>query len=222
MIMRPGLFLLGAAAFVLSSAGDAQVQGVCVSGCYIPNPQQQQQQRPPDLTHVFHFQAVQESNDFWLRESSRPDPLPALSQVNLPIRDATSLVTGPAGSAKFTLDDGTNVSLGPGTQLAIDRFEKTSDDAPAKVSMHLVKGKLRWTNKLEKAYHRIFPELRIISGLGSVRGTDFEVFQDVDGSGYVQVYEGVFTYTDDDSGSVLNVNPGQTLRFENFKVVGIE
>lgn len=203
-----------------SSISGAQVQGVCVSGCYIPNPQQQQQTQP-DLKRNFHFQAVQESKDFWLREAMRPEALPTIPQANLPIREQTALLTGPDGSARFGLSDGTSVTLGPGTEVVIDRFERQRDDL-ASLVIRVVKGKMRWQHAVMLIKERILPSVRMPSGSGAVRGTDFEIAQEVDGSGYVRVYDGLFTFTEYDSGRTIEVNAGQTLRFENFEIVGVE
>ncbi len=212
-----GLLILTGA----GTTGDATVPGQCISGCNIPNPQQQQQSQA-GLARVFHFQAIQNSQDFWLREATRRERLPAISRLNLPIRDQSSLITGPAGNARFTLVDGTTVSLAPATELVIDRFE-ISNNGSAKLSMHLAKGKMRWANRvLEPILNRIFPQPRIGRHPCATRGTDFELSQDVDGSGFVRVYKGTFIFNDHDTGAVLEVHPGQRLTFQNFKVVGVQ
>ncbi len=190
----------------------------CVLGKRPESPPAQMQ---VDLTTVFHLPAVQEANDFWIQLDDRR-MLPAREQINLPIKERSGLVTGPNGSARFDLADGTKVTLGPGTEVVLKKFQSSPGGAPADLWLTLVKGRMRWQHKVEQYLKRFSPRITVGCCITSVRHTDIEYSQEPGGSGFVRLNEGVIEFSDLDGGAPVEMHAGQTLRFENFQIVGVE
>ena len=98
--------------------------------------------------------------------------------------------TGVASATKLVFRDDTNLAVGPGATVTLDRFVFSGDDATAsKVSVNLVRGAFRFTTggSDKKAYEIKTPLASI-----AVRGTVFDVLS-VAGQTVVTLLDGALT-----------------------------
>ncbi len=139
-----------------------------------------------------------------------------------PIPFGSRIVTGPSGHFRATLPDGALFTLGAGGELVIDDFVYDSDPGLRKITLSLVKGFFRWVtgkvglgvqSEVEK------PHVRVRVGTIGFRGTDAEIFQDPDGSGYIKMYEGEVVLTPYDTDRDIVVRGGQILKFDQNGVI---
>jgi hypothetical protein len=100
------------------------------------------------------------------------------AQPGAPLSASERIVTGPDGSAAFVARDGTVVSVGPNTSVALSRFEFDSTTQRGRFALDLLRGTVRVVTGLRaSAGPDRFSVTTPTSTIG-VRGTDFivEVF----------------------------------------------
>lgn len=218
VIAALGLFC--AAAF--SDGADAQVQGVCVSGCNIPSaPAAPTAPMPPDPRFNIIGAAAVVQGEVQLRT---PDGRVLYDQVAF--KDAipfgSTVSTGPSGKIQILLADETSFTIGPNSEMVLDEFVYDPATSTGKITATVVKGLFRFiTGKVaRKDPENIKVKLNV--GTIGIRGTDFDVDVDPDGSGYILLNKGEVYLTEYDTERVYTLHPGQRLRYENFKIVGIE
>lgn len=232
------------AIFALQEVGavvQAQVRGRCVRYC-APPPSRHREPQPIQLdpATTFYVPRVHEAVDFIVLDGGRSRPM--IDNLNLPIRPGAELVTGPNGSARFELADGTEVRLGANTKITLveygpDRIEP----AKTKLDVDLVQGWMRWIDKgrssisqsLDRKVNQFKYRFQVRACRNACasapRGTDFEVSQSESGAGFLRVHDGevLFTYkvrarpvprgyvAEVDHPGYAYVQPGQTFRWDD-------
>ncbi len=95
--------------------------------------------------------------------------------VGAGMADADQLVTGREASASLTLKDGTLVTVGPNTTLALTQVQFDSTTQDGSLAVTLFKGSLRmvtgWLGKLHPEQVKVITPTSVVG----VRGTDFIV-----------------------------------------------
>lgn len=121
--------------------------------------------------------------------------------------------TDAAGKVQVMLKDQTVFSIGPNSKMVLDEFVYDPSSSASKLAAQLSKGFFRWvTSKIVRK-----PDVRIQvgsdGGIG-IRGTEFEVEVRPDQSGYVKVFSGEIVYTAKKAQTIVSVNAGQILSFD--------
>ena len=219
--MRYGI--LAIALFLASAtSAAAQVQGMCVSGCNIPNPVTQQPQQPaqPDPNILIGITAHVEGDvAFYRPDGTRIEPSPG---GNTPVMHNARIVTGPGGSARFLLIDGTGFTVGANSEMVMDDFVYEASTGIMQVSARFMRGVFRWiTGKVARKDPESM-KVHLNVGVLGIRGTDFEIFAEPWGEGRVVLHEGELQFREYDTDRLIIIRAGQTLRWENFQFVGVE
>lgn len=125
------------------------------------------------------------------------------------------VVTGPTGSVNFTFPDGTQIELGPSSELILDAFEYLGD-AGQRITLGLTTGLFKWSSPLRLFHLKRRYGVRLAEGVAvGVRGTEFEVEATPFGSGYIKLYSGeleISVYGD----APYTLYGGQMISYENF------
>jgi hypothetical protein len=125
----------------------------------------------------------------------------------------SKIVTGPSGSLRVTLPDGSAYTVGENAEMVIDEFIWDPDITVRKFTIGIVKGMFRWvTGKVDRQHYS--GNVRINGTMASPRGTDVEFFSEPGGSAYIKVFEGEVTVTPFDSDVETEVHAGQTLNID--------
>ena len=221
-----GFLLLGAAWPSTTLAGQVCTQSPGQPrACYEdPNsgrrvggaPNQPEPPPPPDPDRTFMIDHIASSGEFYIITSDGRH-LDGQSGAQAAIDSGARLVTGPSGHAVLTLPDGTTFTIGANSEIAVDDFIYEPGAGVRRVTLNFVKGFFRWvTGEITPQYK---PLVKMAVGDLGTRGTDFECESDPGGSGYIKLYSGELELTDYDTAVVTTITEGQTVRFENFKVV---
>ncbi len=121
-----------------------------------------------------------------------------LTAADVPLAAGDELRTSRASTAEIVTDDGSKIKLAP-----VSSFKMVTENKDS-VSLGLYFGRVRsWVKKFSKKF-----EVRTPSAVCAVRGTDFMVQADADGSTSVEVYEGS-VLAGDASGNSGLVRQGQ-------------
>ncbi len=135
-----------------------------------------------------------------------------------PIPLGARVVTGPNGKAVIVLIDQTTFTIGPGSELVMDRwvYDPGTDSAPTRISVKIVKGLFRWVTG--KVVRRDADSMQVGTPVGilGIRGTDFEVSADPGGSGSVLLREGAIEFSSFDGSKIISMQAGQRLHWEDF------
>jgi len=99
--------------------------------------------------------------------------LPA--QVGMPVYQADRVVTGADGSAGITFEDNSLLSLGPSTNLNIDRFAFDTTTYDGAFEITLGKGKLAVISGKIAKHQQDAMKVRTPASILGVRGTEFVV-----------------------------------------------
>lgn len=213
--------LVAALVAALSAEGaNAQVQGVCVSGCNIPSPAPaaaipEGPQLDPRLLVVGLSAYVK--GEVWF---VYPNGQRVRAGDKTPIAYGTKVETAADAKVQFLLLDETSFTIGPSSEMTIDRF--VYDPQNTDVSLRVLKGNFRFISG--KVARKEPKNIRVNIPVGNIgiRGTDFEVNIDPAGSGYAALSQGEIDLTEYDTQRVYTLRPGQRLRYENFKIIGVE
>lgn len=216
-----------AVAFLVAAAfaapAGSQVKGVCVSGCTIPTqPQQPQQPADPDVSpqYLIGFVGTVTGDVTFTYPSGRQAKADTANRT--PITFGTRVTTGPDGKVQVLLLDETSFTVGPNSEMVMDEFVYDPAGGFKKVSGTVIKGVFRFiTGKISRKDPDAL-KVKIAVGAIGIRGTDFELEAYPDGSGFILLHEGELVLDEYDSNQSFAVHPGQTLRWENFKIVGVE
>jgi hypothetical protein len=100
------------------------------------------------------------------------------AQPGAPLSASERIVTGPDGSAAFVARDGTMVSVGPNTSVALSRFEFDSTTQRGRFALDLLRGTVRVVTGLRAGAGPDRFSVTTPTSTVGVRGTDFivEVF----------------------------------------------
>jgi hypothetical protein len=199
----------------------AQVRGVCVSGCKVPQQKQQQQRSPQnsfDPKLILTGVATDIRGDVTL---IYPTGERVKATAQTPLLHGTRIITGPGARAVFKLVDDTSFTMHANGEMVIDDFVYDPDISFKKMSIRLAKGVFRYITG--KVAPRDYSNMKVNIPVGCIciRGTDFEAFIDPFGSGRVVLHDGRINFEEYDTGRVFPMQAGQTLRYENFQIVGV-
>jgi hypothetical protein len=150
-----------------------------------------------------------------------PDGSQHTASAGAPLPIGARVITGPTGSFKLALLDGTVISFGPNSDMVIDEYVYDPDTHEDRFLARITKGIFRFV--AGKASHR--PDqwrVSVPSGQLGIRGTTFDVTANPDGSGELAVEEGEIVLTEYDSAKEWVVDAGHKLVVENFQVRGVE
>lgn len=143
--------------------------------------------------------------------------------IRTPIALGTKVVTGPGGRARFLLLDETGFTVGPNSELVLDRF--VYDPATAQVektALKILRGEFRFrTGNVRKRKADAISIGTPVGTIGGFRGTEIVVDFDPGGSGYIETIEGEVDFIEFDTGKITVLPAGRRLIVENFAVVGI-
>jgi hypothetical protein len=98
-----------------------------------------------------------------------------LVQPGAPLSASERIVTGPDGTAAFVARDGTMVSVGPNTSVALSRFEFDSTTQRGRFALNLLRGSVRVVTGLRTNTSPDRFSVTTPTSIVGVRGTDFIV-----------------------------------------------
>ncbi len=200
-----------------ASIATVQIPSQCISGCVIPNPQRQRPQSPqidPRFIVIGVTAGIQGDVTYVYPNGER-----IKAAAGTPIVLGARVITAPGAKVQFLLLDETTFTVGPVAETVIDRF--VYDPTNADVSLKIAKGNFRWVSgKSKPAKSNI--NVRIPVGNLGIRGTDLEINIDPAGSGSAYLREGEVSFEEYDTGRTVTMHAGQTLRYEDFKIVGVQ
>ena len=223
--LRSPLALAAALLFAgISTPAHAQSDpvGVCVDprGCgSSPSPPAPQPQEPAKLDpRMFWIGAAANVSGDVTFIYPNGQRVSGANAARAPIPLGARVVTGPGGHVQILLVDQTVFTLsGPG-EMVMDRFvyDPDTNPVPTRISVKIVKGLFRFVTG--KVAQRDPGSVQIGTPVGTIgiRGTDFEVFADPGGSGYVLLREGAIEFSSFDRGKTILMHAGQRLHWENF------
>lgn len=91
------------------------------------------------------------------------------------VAEAERIVTGPLGSALLLLRDGTQISIGPNSQVDITRFQFDATTQSGSLTVQVLLGTIRMVTGLLGKLQPENVKVQTPSSTVSVRGTDFIV-----------------------------------------------
>jgi hypothetical protein len=136
----------------------------------------------------------------------------------VPLEEGSKVVTGKDGHIKMTLPDNTTFTVGPNSDLVIDKFVYDPDKSPEKIVATMTKGVFRWvTGKVsgDAAVYKDPAQMKVnlpVVAVG-IRGTDFEATVQPDGSGSVVLSFGQLEITEKKTGFTFILNAGEKITF---------
>ncbi len=131
----------------------------------------------------------------------------------LPLEEGTKVVTGSDGHLRATLPDNTIFTVGPNSDLVIDKFVYDPSDDSRTIMASLSKGLFRWVTGKTARHNPAQMKVTLPVGTLGIRGTDFEVNVQPDGSGSVDLYFGQLEITEKKSGFTFLLNAGEKVTF---------
>jgi hypothetical protein len=211
---------VGAAALIFASTGAAAEPVYCGNGLWYPDgvcpsagPVTPPQPPPPPRAGA----AAEVSGDVTF---VYPDGSSHTAAAGEPLPIGARVITGPAGSLKVALLDGTVISFGPNSDMVVDEFVYNPGESDRFLA-RITKGIFRFV--AGQVSHR--PDqwrVNVPSGAVGIRGTTFDVTADPGGSGEISVEEGEIVLTEYDTAKEWVVDAGQKLVVDNFQVVGVQ
>jgi hypothetical protein len=131
----------------------------------------------------------------------------------LPLDEGTRVVTGSDGHLRATLPDNTTFTVGPNSDLVIDKFVYDPASDSRTILASLSKGLFRWVTGKTARQNPAGMKVTLPVGTLGIRGTDFEVNVQPDGSGSVVLYFGQLEITEKKSAFTFLLNAGEKVTF---------
>jgi len=131
----------------------------------------------------------------------------------IPLEGGTKIVTGNDGHVKMALPDNTTFTLGPNSDLVLDKFVYDPDKSPEKVLATMTKGVFRWVTGKTSQHDPTQMKITLPVVAVGIRGTDFEANVVPDGSGSVVLYFGQLEITEKKTGFTFLMNAGERITF---------
>jgi hypothetical protein len=133
----------------------------------------------------------------------------------VPLEEGAKVVTSSTGHVKMTLPDNTTFTVGPNSDLVIDKFvyDPANDSNPKTITAELLQGVFRWVTG--KTAPKDPAQMKVILPCGEtgIRGTDFEANVKRDKSGSIILYFGQLEITEKKSGYTFLLNAGEKVTF---------
>ena len=148
----------------------------------------------------------------------RPDgrQLPATGSTHAFLADGDRIVTGPDGHIRLILPDQTTCTVGPNSDLGVDKF--LFDPNPT-IWVTLTKGLLRWvTGNVKPDPGKM--KVTLPAGYTGIRGTDFEATVDLSGGGRIVLAVGELEITEKKTGRTFRLTAGQSVAFTSDGTFG--
>jgi len=146
---------------------------------------------------------------FMITPGGRQFPL----QNGTPIPLNAHVTTGPDGRFQVLLLDETTFTLGPNSDMVLDEFVYDPKTNAGKISANLLRGTFRWVTGKMAHQDPAGMQIKLAVGTIGIRGTDVESEVSPDGSGYVKLFTGHVGITENKSGTLLSLNPGEMVTF---------
>lgn len=133
------------------------------------------------------------------------------SKVSL--EEGSKVVTGSTGHVRMTLPDNTTFTVGPNSDLVIDKFVYDPATDSRAITANLSKGVFRWITG--KIAHKDPTQMKVTLPVGElgIRGTDFEATVEPDGSGSIVLYFGQLEITEKKTGFKFMLDAGHKVTF---------
>lgn len=208
----------GSAALIFASTGVAAEPVYCPDGLWYPDgvcPSAAPVASPPSPPRAGAAADVSGDVTFINADGSRH-----AASAGEPLPIGARVVTGPTGSLKVALLDGTVITFGPGSDMVIDEFVYNPGESDRFLA-RITKGIFRFVAG-QLAHRRDQWRVNVPTGAIGIRGTTFDVTADPGGSGEISVEEGEVVLTEYDSAKEWVVDAGHKLVVENFQVRGVE
>jgi hypothetical protein len=133
--------------------------------------------------------------------------LTAKDADQIPLEKGTKVITGSSGHIRMKLPDDTTFTIGPNSDIVIDEFVYDPDKTPKTIVASVSKGVFRWvTGNVKPDPQKMKVKLPV--GTIGIRGTDFEVTVNPDGSGFVILYFGQLEITEKKTGFTFILDAG--------------
>ena len=128
---------------------------------------------------------------------------PAVLRAGIDVFRDEVIRTGDHSASKVLFQDKTNLSIGAGSEVVLDRFVFDPNPANSQVALRIARGVVRFTtgNLPKSAYQITTPTATI-----GIRGTVLTIVVDADGTTTVFVSEGIALVTS--AGQTVTVNEG--------------
>ena len=131
----------------------------------------------------------------------------------VPLEEGAKVVTGNDGHVRMTLPDNTTFTVGPNTDLVIDKFVYDSDKTPGQIMATMTKGVFRWVTGKTTQHDPSQMKITLPVVAVGIRGTDFEATVAPDGSGSVVLNFGQLEITEKKTGFTFIMNAGEKVTF---------
>ena len=129
------------------------------------------------------------------------------------LEEGTKVITGSTGHVRMQLPDDTAFTVGPNSDVVIDKFVYDPESAPRTIIASMSKGVFRWvTGKVARKDPGEMKVTLPVADLG-IRGTDFEVTVESDGSGVVTLQFGQLEITEKKTGFKFLLEAGHKVTF---------
>ena len=139
--------------------------------------------------------------------------------LTVPMTGDVRIVTEKNSRVQLLLPDETVFTLGPGSDMVLDGFVFDPKTSASKMSAQIAKGAFRWvTGKLVPHTAPSMLSLPIMN-LG-IRGTDFQISVDEDGTISVCLSEGLVDVTERATGRTVTLRALQRVRLSAAGVLG--
>jgi len=132
----------------------------------------------------------------------------------IPLEEGTKVITGSSGHIRMKLPDDTTFTIGPNSDIVIDKFVYDDDKGPKTIIANVSKGVFRWvTGKVKPLQDLAEMKVKLPVMHVGIRGTDFEATVNPDGSGSVVLHLGQLEITENKTGFTFILNAGYKVTF---------
>ncbi len=130
---------------------------------------------------------------------------PAPLRAGIDVFQNETIRTGDLSASRVIFQDNTNLSVGAGSQVVLDRFVFDPDPARSQVALSIARGAVRFaTGSLPKSAYRISTPAATIG----IRGTILTIIVAADGTTFISVDEGIAIVPS--GGQTVSVSAGMT------------
>lgn len=130
----------------------------------------------------------------------------------------TRVVTGPGGRLQILLPDETVFTLGPNSDMVLDRFVFDPKTSLSSFTADITKGIFRWVSA-KVARRSVTNSLNLTVGTIGIRGTEFDLVVSGDGSGQVKLHSGELLITPKSGAPAFILRAGLMLDFSSSGAV---